>query len=1113
MVWNFFAIVWSLTLISCENKSQVYFKAVPSTHSMINFNNIVEETPEKNVMVYEYYYNGGGVAAADFNNDGLCDLYFTGNAVKNKLYLNRGGLKFEDVSAQAKVEGRDGWKTGVTVADVNSDGWLDMYVSYSGPVLKENLYDELYINQGGVAGGVPVFVEQAKAFGLESEFTFSTQATFFDYDNDGDLDMFQSNHGHRYFSPFFNTRIARSKRHPQFGNRLYRNDEGKFIEVSEEAGIHGGGLNFGLSACASDINGDGWMDLYVTNDFEEQDYLYLNNKDKTFREVNKQSTGHTSKFSMGSDIADFNNDLLPDILVVDMLPESLERQKLLKGADEFDRYSLMVDSGFHHQNMRNTLQLNQGNSESGIPRFSEIGQLAGIYNTDWSWSALMADLDNDGYKDMFITNGFLRDFTNLDFLKYTFQDASEQALKKNTILPVFELIKKMPSTKLANFVFQNNKDFTFSNKTKDWGLDLPMMSFGAVYVDLDNDGDLELVTNNTNEQASIWENKSNEISHHHFLKIKLKGAGKNSFAVGAKVYVETDQFKQMQEVVSSRGFQSSQDYVLNFGLAGNTKNITVTVKWPDGSVSTNTNVMVDALLVVNQIEAKPTEMKVSEGSKVKWFDDYTYYSGIDFCHKENQYVDFRSERLLPYQLSKSGPYITSGDVDGNGYDDFYIGGAAGFPGQLFLQSAEQTFTLSHQPAFEVDLACEDTGSLLFDADGDGDLDLYVVSGGNEFPLGDARLSDRFYENDGAGNYKRNEVAIPKEFSSGSCVKAADYDRDGDLDLYIGGRIDPGRFPIAGFGGILKNNSNAATGIKFSLATDQVSNELKSPGMITDAVWTDVNNDQWLDLILVGEWMPVRIFRNEKGKLKEIKSEALKNSNGLWSTIEAHDFDNDGDVDFVIGNAGRNLQMRATSAEPMTMYVSDFDGNDKIDPIICLRSNGKDFPMASRDEMLEQLPFLKKKFIYYKDYSTADITQLFTSEQLSAAKKYSVHTLKSTYIENHGDGNFSMRPLPIEAQFSKINAILSGDYNGDGNTDLLVSGNFYPYRVQYGKSDASIGLILSGDSKGNFTPINSTISGFYVDGDVRDMVELHSRTKPMIVVGKNSGKVQVIRIIE
>ncbi len=1108
---NFYILLsaFLLFLQACNHKKTL-FSQIESNKSGINFNNIINESPEKNVMVYEYYYNGGGVAAADFNNDGLCDLYFTGNAVENKLYLNKGNLTFKDVTAQAGVKGRDGWKTGVTVADINSDGLLDIYVSYSGPVAKENLYDELYINVGINAEGIPSFVERAKDYGLDAPLTFSTQSTFFDFDNDGDLDMFQSNHAQRYYSPFFNTDKVRNKRHPQFGNRLYRNDGGKFTEVSEEAGIHGGGLNFGLSACAGDMNNDGWMDLYVTNDYEEQDYLYLNNKNGTFIEVSKTSTGHTSKFSMGSDIADFNNDLLPDILVVDMLPEPLERQKLLKGPDEYEKYSLMINSGFHHQNMRNTLQLNRGNNSDGTPLFSEIGQMAGIYNTDWSWSALMADFDNNGDKDIFITNGFLRDFTNLDFLKYTYQDASEAAYKQNTIMPVFELIKKMPTTKLSNFVYSNNGDLTFKNKTKDWGLDIPLMSSGAVYVDLDNDGDLELVANNTNDKASIWENRSNETIKNNFIKIKLKGTGKNTFAIGSKIYVSQKERKQIQELIPSRGFQSSMDYVLNFGLGKTGGAVDVSITWPDGTVSEIKNVKINSLLEINQSGSVKKDI-LSVSPSAKMFTDFTALSGLLYKHEENKYIDFKSELLLLYQLSMDGPCLAKGDVNNDGLEDVFVGGSAGNVSKIFLQTNKVTFRELKQNVFEADKECEDTGALFFDADNDQDLDLYVVSGGNEFPTGSLMLSDRFYINDGKGNFRKDTNAIPREFSSGSCVKAADYDRDGDLDLYVGGKINGGKFPSPGYGGILRNETDIKTGkIKFVLATKDVNPALKDIGMVTDAVWTDINGDKWPDLVITGDWMPLKIFINKNGKLNELKNSGLENSSGLWSSVLAEDFDKDGDIDFIAGNTGTNLQWKPTAQQPMTLYTLDLDDNGKIDPIVCIRLDGKDYPIATRDELLEQMPILKKKFVFYKDYSKADINKICTEEQLKKAKILKLENLHTSYIENLGNGKFKIKSLSNEAQFSKVNAILSDDYDGDGTLDLLIAGNFFPYQVQYGKADASYGLLLKGDGKGNFYPVRNDKIGLYANGDVRDMVTLKSKDGELIIIAKNKDNIQVLK---
>lgn len=1102
-----FLLLSLVAVTACSRKEKLFSLADPE-RTGIDFENRIEETPEKNVMVYEYYYNGGGVAAADFNNDGLTDLYFTGNAVKNRLYLNRGSLRFEDATEGSGVPGRDGWSTGVTAADINGDGWIDLYVSYSGPVLKENLYEELYINQGCETGGVPKFREMAREYGLESQYTFTTQATFFDLDNDGDLDMFQSNHGHRYFSPFFNTRTIRNKRHPQFGNRLYRNDNNKFVEISNEAGIHGGGLNFGLSACASDINGDGWIDLYVTNDFEEQDYLYLNNKDGTFTEVNDSATGHISKFSMGSDVADYNNDLLPDILVADMLPPTLERQKLLKGADEYDRYTLMVDSGFHHQNMRNTLQVNRGNRQDGTPYFSEVGQLAGVYKTDWSWSALFADLDNDGLKDIFITNGFLRDFTNMDFLKYTFKDASDKVYREQNIQAAYELINRMPSTKLPNFVFRNNGDFSFTDMTSAWGVDLPQLSSGAVYVDLDNDGDLEIITNNTNEKASVWENHSEKLLNNKYIRVKLRGSDLNSFAIGAKVFVECGSLRQTQEIMPSRGFQSSVDYTLTFGLGQNEGPVKVKVIWPGARLTTTAAAQVNTTVELDQADAG--EFVAPSTSDVHHFRDVTADLGFNYVHQENPFIDFKAEPLLLYQFSKAGPYLATADVDGDGDEDFYVGGAAGHPGTVFLQGAGSNFSRTDVPAFVTDRDYEDQGAQFFDADGDGDFDLYVVSGGNEFPTGSPLLQDRLYQNDGKGNFTRSVSGVPQEFSAGSCVKAGDYDRDGDQDLFIGGKCDPGKFPQPAFGGILRNDSENGK-IRFTVATQEVNPKLKNPGIITDALWLDINGDQWLDLVLAGEWMPIVVFLNERGVLREVEDPALASNSGLWSSLLAADFDNDGDVDLVAGNAGLNLPWKPTPDAPMSLYWSDFDGNGTIDPVVCVSSGGREFPIASRDELLEQLPSLKKKFVYYKDYAVASIDNIFSAKELSGAKKILLHNLQSTLLLNLGNGRFSASPLPVEAQFSKANSMLAGDYNGDGFNDILVAGNFFPYRVQYGKSDASEGVLLAGQGNGKFVAISCGESGFCADGDVRSMVSIKgSDGIQYLVVGKNSGRLQVFR---
>ena len=1102
----------------CKSKDKsVLFTAVSPASSKIDFENNIVETAEKNVMVYEYYYNGAGLAAADFNNDGLCDLYFTGNDVANKLYLNKGSLSFNDVTEKAGVKGRQGWKTGVTTVDINGDGWMDIYVSYSGPVKKENLSEELYINQGCGKDGVPVFVEKAAEYGLDSKFTFTMQSAFFDFDGDGDLDMFQCNHAQRYYSPFFNTEEVRNKRHPQFGSRLYRNDGGHFEDISEAAGIRGGGLSFGLGVSITDINNDGLPDIYVTNDFEEQDFLYLNKGDGTFKDVTKKSFGHLSKFSMGCDIADFNNDLLQDVLVVDMLPEKLERQKVLKGPDEFDKYSLMVNSGFQSQYMRNTLQLNQGNTKDSIPLFSEIGQLANMYNTDWSWSPLFADFDNDGYKDIFITNGFLRDFTNLDFLKYTYQDAADKARDEGSILPVFELIKKMPTVQLSNYAFKNSGALSFTNETVAWGLDQPMVSNGSVYVDLDNDGDLELVTNNINQKATVWQNHANELFRNNFIKVKLKGIGKNTKAIGAKVYVFSKSKNQVQEVVPSRGYLSSVDYILNYGLGNDSSNVSIKVVWPNGTSSIKNNVGINKMVEFDELSTAGFSKDTTNlnSTTAPLFIDFTKASGVNFLHQENDFVDFKREQLIPYQLSKQGPCLSKADVNNDGLDDFFIGGAAGFEGKLFIQNSNQSFSASINQPFGADKACEDVASLFFDADGDGDMDLYVVSGSNEFLTGNAALTDRVYINDGKGYFKKAvEGSIPKEYSNGSCVAAADFDKDGDLDLFVGSGVNGDQFPFAAFGGILRNDADPKTKtVKFSVATKEVNEKLKNIGMVTDAKWADINNDSWPDLVVVGDWMKVHIFINHNGKLEEMSGTGLEQTAGLWSKILVADFDGDGDLDMMAGNAGNNNQWKPTPINPVTMYAADFDGNGSIDPIICMQINGKQYPIASLDELAEKIPSVRKKFTYYKDFAKASIEDIFTKEQVNKAAKFTLQTLQTSYIENVGNSKFVVKPLPIEAQFSKVSGLLYNDYDGDGKNDLLLSGNFFENRVQYGKADASFGLLLKGNGKGDFTPVMPKNSRFYATGNVRDMVELKTRQTSLIVVAKNSDSIQVIKMIK
>ncbi|HEX5170811.1 MAG TPA: VCBS repeat-containing protein [Cyclobacteriaceae bacterium] len=1093
--------------------------------SEIHFANTIEESPEVNIMTYEYTYNGGGVAAGDFNNDGLCDLYFTGNTVSNRLYLNQGNLKFKDITKTAGLEGRPLWKTGVTAADANADGWLDLYVCYSGPELKQSLSNQLFINNGLNDEGELTFTERAAEFGLDAPGTYSTQASFFDYDRDGDLDMFLINHGNHFYSPFINTNQLRNTRHPQFGNRLYRNEMvvaagssrnpgNYFTEVSTEAGIHGGGLNFGLGISVSDVNGDEWPDIFVTNDYEEQDFLYLNNQDGTFTECTKNSFGHLSRNGMGTDIADFNNDGRTDLIEVDMWPEDNFRQKLLKGPDDFNRYTLMVDSGFHYQQMRNTLQMNAGIGPDGQPVFCEIGQLAGVSATDWSWAPLFADFDNDGFKDLFVTNGYLRDFTSMDFLKYTVEEARKKAQEQGTELQVYELVSKMPSTKTSDYLFKNNGDLTFTNNTREWGLDVPNLSFGAAYADLDNDGDQDLITNNTNEMASVWVNQSNVHEANNYLRVQLKGSQTNPFGVGARVYVTGGKFAQMSEQFLTRGYQSSVDPILHFGLGSVTVLEKVMVFWPDGKQSTKTDVKSNQLLTFDYSSSTNANIVSDQPAPNKTFRDISSESNINFVHHENAFVDFDREPLIPYQLSRLGPALAKGDVNNDGSDDFYVGGAAGQSGQLFIGDGLGHFVPAIAQPWDGDMAKEDIGASFFDADNDGDVDLFVVSGGNEYPVGSPMLDDRLYINLGDGEFTTAPAgATVADHVSGSCVAAADYDKDGDIDLFVGGRLLPGSFPLTAPGAILKNETDRSTRqIKFIVATKEVNSSLREPGMVTDALWTDFNGDTWPDLLIVGEWMPVRLFENKKGILVEVENDLLKHTSGFWNRISAADIDNDGDTDYVLGNAGNNLPWKVTENEPLTVYYTDLDHDGTIDPVVCNFNGGKQYPVPSRDELLQQVSGLRKIYTSYKLFAQATIEDVLGKSRLDSVPHLEIQIVRSSILKNLGDGNFEVSPLPLLAQVSNINGILMDDFNDDGLIDILSSGNFYSYRTQFGRNDSSLGLLLTGNGKGEFEPVSWDQSGFYAPGDIRNMTLLQGKDgRRFVLVARNNGKMSLFSL--
>lgn len=1112
---------WLLIMLyGCNTSSpDTQFTNIDPLSIGIGFQNNIQETQQNNILKNEYTYNGGGVAVGDINNDGLADVYFSGNSVSNKLYLNKGDWDFEDITASSRTGGRKDWTTGIAMVDVNGDGWLDIYVCYSGntpgegynlPVVRNqpNRANQLFINNGCKPGGVPTFTDKAKAFGLGALGTFSTQAYFFDYDVDGDLDMFLLNHANTFYAPFINTKKLRNLRHPYFGNKLFRNDDMKFVEVSKEAGIHGGGLNFGLSAAISDINMDNWPDLYVTNDYDEQDFCYINNKDGTFREVSSEILGHMSKSSMGSDIADINNDGYADIMVLDMLPEDNHRQKLLRGQDSYERYQLAVDSGFQHQYLRNILQLNRGLGADGLPRYSEIGQFSGISNTDWSWSSLLVDLDNDGLRDMFITNGYLRDITNMDYMTHT-RKVYKEAASRRVEVDFIKLIGELPTTRLKNYVYQNTDGIKFSNKTDEWGFHQETISNGGAYADFDNDGDYDLITNNLNQPISILKNNQNDKLNNNFIKIKLVGSDLNTQGIGAKIWLETEDKTIFHEAYHARGYLSSSEPILSIGIGNSTIIKTLKVLWPDGRQllvnDIEANQLIELVYAQSQLENDTHSVVPNKTVLV----DVTHASGINFRHVASDFVDFEKDKLLHYQLSNLGGRLATGDVNGDGNDDIYFGGAAGQAAELYFGTDEGTFIMSKSQPWIVDSAMEDMKPLFFDADGDGDLDLYVVSGGSTFYLNSLQYQDRLYENDGDGQFSKLTSVLTQEPTSGSCAISGDFDKDGDLDLFVGGRHQGSRYPISPSSFILRNESEGAN-VKFVNATSEICASLEQIGMVTDAQWTDYNGDGWLDLIVVGEWMEIKVFQNENGKLIEKKLPSLEKSDGWWTAIRQLDIDADGDMDYLLGNAGLNSRIKASKAEPTELYARDFNNDGKLDPIICYYIQGKSYPLPTRDDLLVQINPLRKKFPNFASYADATIEDVIRQELLDKTLKLSAHVMESCWLENV-EGELKLRKLPDLLQFSAVNAFIDYDFDNDGIQDILAAGNFYPFNPQMGRSDASMGAMLQ-LSNNELIVKHNVISPMWLNGDIRDMALLSFNSgKKKIIVSRNNDAPSVFEI--